>query len=197
MNITDQEGTREMRKIVFNETEIQGACERIANELTKELAEDEKIPLFLGVMKGALNFFMDLTKRFEMPIYLDYIQVSSYEGTKSTGNVKLLHDLRFDCEGRSVIIVEDIVDTGTSMNYLVKYIEEKYHPKRIFVVALFDKINARTVPVKIDYSGKVLAQNDFLIGYGLDYKELHRNIPYVYIPDEDEYNELTELANNN
>lgn len=186
-----------MRKIVFNETEIQGACERIASELTKELINDEKIPLFLGVMKGALNFFMDLTKRFEIPIYLDYIQVSSYEGTKSTGNVKLLHDLRFDCEGRSVIIVEDIVDTGASMNYLVKYIEEKYHPKRIFVVALFDKINARTVPVKIDYSGKVLAQNDFLIGYGLDYKELHRNIPYVYIPDEDEYNELTELANNN
>ena len=186
-----------MRKIVFNETEIQGACERIANELTKELVNDEKIPLFLGVMKGALNFFMDLTKRFEIPIYLDYIQVSSYEGTKSTGNVKLLHDLRFDCEGRSVVIVEDIIDTGTSMNYLLKYIEEKYHPKRIFVVALFDKINARTVPVKIDYSGKVLAQNDFLIGYGLDYKELHRNIPYVYIPDEDEYNELTELANNN
>ena len=123
-----------MRKIVFNETEIQGACERIANELTKELVNDEKIPLFLGVMKGALNFFMDLTKRFEMPIYLDYIQVSSYEGTKSTGNVKLLHDLRFDCEGRSVVIVEDIVDTGTSMNYLVKYIEEKYPNGEVVVV---------------------------------------------------------------
>lgn len=186
-----------MRKIVFNETEIQGACERIASELTKDLAGDDKIPVFLGVMKGAINFFMDLTKRFEMPIYLDYIQISSYDGTQSTGKVKLLHDLRFDLEGRSVVIVEDIVDTGTSMDYLVKYIEEKYHPKRIFVVTLFDKINARKVPVKIDYSGKVLAQNDFLIGYGLDYKELHRNIPYVYIPDEDEYNELTELANNN
>jgi len=185
-----------MRKIVFNETEIQGACERIANELTKDLANDEKIPVFLGVMKGALNFFMDLTKRMEMPIYLDYIQISSYEGTKSTGNVKLLHDLRFDCEGRTVIIVEDIVDTGVSMNYLTKYIQEKYNPKRIIVVTLFDKINARTAPIKIDYSGKVLAQNDFLIGYGLDYKELHRNVPYVYIPDEDEYNELTDLANN-
>lgn len=189
-------GKKKMRKIVFNETEIQGACERIANELTKDLANDEKIPVFLGVMKGALNFFMDLTKRMEMPIYLDYIQISSYEGTKSTGNVKLLHDLRFDCEGRTVIIVEDIVDTGVSMNYLTKYIQEKYNPKRIIVVTLFDKINARTVPIKIDYSGKVLAQNDFLIGYGLDYKELHRNVPYVYIPDEDEYNELTDLANN-
>ena len=197
MNTINQKERKKMRKIVFNETEIQGACERIASELTKDLASDEKIPLFLGVMKGALNFFMDLTKRFDIPIYLDYIQVSSYNGTKSTGTVKLLHDLRFDCEGRTVVIVEDIVDTGVSMNYLVKYIEEKYHPKRIIVVALFDKINARTVPVKIDYSGKVLAQNDFLIGYGLDYKELHRNVPYVYIPDEDEYRELTELANNN
>lgn len=195
MNTTHQK-ERRMRKIVFNETEIQGACERIANELTKDLANDEKIPVFLGVMKGALNFFMDLTKRMEMPIYLDYIQISSYEGTKSTGNVKLLHDLRFDCEGRTVIIVEDIVDTGVSMNYLTKYIQEKYNPKRIIVVTLFDKINARTAPIKIDYSGKVLAQNDFLIGYGLDYKELHRNVPYVYIPDEDEYNELTDLANN-
>lgn len=186
-----------MRKIVFNETEIQGACERIADQLTRDLENEEKVPLFLGVMKGALNFFMDLTKKINLPIYLDYIQISSYQGTKSTGEVHLLHDLRFDCEGRTVIIVEDIVDTGVSMNYLTKHIQEKYHPKRIIVVALFDKINARTAPIKIDYSGKVLAQNDFLIGYGLDYKELHRNIPYVYIPDEEEYKELTDLAENN
>lgn len=196
-NITDTKGRRKMRKVVFNEIEIQGACERIASELERELINDEKVPVFLGVMKGALNFFLDLTKRIEIPIYLDYIQISSYDGTKSTGKVKLLQDLRFDLENRTVVIVEDIIDTGVSMNYLTKYIEEKYHPKRIVVVALFDKINARTAPVKIDYSGKVLAQNDFLIGYGLDYKELHRNIPYVYIPDEDEYQELTELANNN
>ncbi len=186
-----------MRKIVFNETEIRGACERISNELMKELKDEPKIPVFLGVMKGALNFFMDLTKMMEMPIYLDYIQISSYSGTKSTGDVKLLHDLRFDCEGRVVVIVEDIIDTGVSMTYLVKHIQEKYNPKRIIVVALFDKINARTAPIKIDYSGKVLAQNDFLIGYGLDYKELHRNVPYVYIPDEEEYNELTKLSENN
>ena len=186
-----------MRKVVFNETEIQGACERIANELTKDLKKDTKIPLFLGVMKGALNFFMDLTKRIDMPIYLDYIQISSYKGTQSTGEVTLLHDLKFDCRDRTVIIVEDIVDTGISMNYLVKHISTKYQPKRIIVVTLFDKINARTAPIKIDYSGKVLAQNDFLIGYGLDYRELHRNVPYVYIPDEDEYEELTKLADNN
>lgn len=186
-----------MRKIVFNETEIRGACERIACELMKELRDEPKVPLFLGVMKGAINFFMDLTKMMEMPIYLDYIQISSYRGDKSTGEVTLLHDLRFDCEGRVVVIVEDIIDTGLSMNYLVKHIETKYHPKRIIVVALFDKINARTVPIKIDYSGKILNQNDFLIGYGLDYKELHRNVPYVYIPDEEEYEELTNIAENN
>lgn len=183
-----------MRKIVFNETEIQGACERISSELSKDLANEEKIPLFLGVMKGAINFFMDLTKRMEMPIFLDYIRISSYTGTQSRGQVELVHDLKFDVEGRTVVIVEDIIDTGVSMNYLVKHINEKYHPKRVIVVALFDKINARTAPIKVDYSGKVLAQNDFLIGYGLDYKELHRNIPYVYIPDEQEYEELTKLA---
>jgi len=183
-----------MREIVFDEIEIQGACKRIARELTRELKDEEKIPIFLGVMKGALNFFLDLTRKIEIPIYLDYIQISSYRGTQSTGKVELVHDLRFDCEGRTVVIVEDIIDTGVSMNYLVKHLENKYHPKRILVVALFDKINARTAPIKIDYSGKVLAQNDFLIGYGLDYKELHRNVPYVYIPDEDEYNELTKIA---
>lgn len=183
-----------MRKIVFNETEIQGACERIASELNKELASEEKNPLFLGVMKGALNFFMDLTKRITLPIFLDYIRISSYNGTKSSGKVELVQDLKFDVKDRTVVIVEDIIDTGVSMNYLVKHLEEKYHPKRVIVVALFDKINARTAPIKIDYSGKVLAQNDFLIGYGLDYKELHRNIPYVYIPDQQEYEELTELA---
>lgn len=186
-----------MRKIVFHETEIEGACKRIADNLTNELRNEDKVPLFLGVMKGAMNFLMDLTKEMQIPIFLDYIRISSYQGNKSTGEVKLLQDLKFNVDGRVVIIVEDIIDTGVSMSYLVKHIEETYHPKRIIVVALFDKINARVIPVKIDYAGKVLNSNEFLLGYGLDYCEFCRNVPYVYIPDDDEYKELSKLIEKN
>lgn len=184
-----------MREIVLTEEEIQTTCKRLGEQITNDLKNEEKIPVVIGVMKGALNFMMDLIKRIDTPIYTDYIQVSSYVGTETTGVVFLKRDTSVDLTGRTVIIVEDIVDTGISMDYLVEHFKQK-GPKNVLVCALFDKIIARKKPVKIDYCGKVLDKNQFLLGYGLDYNEVHRNEPYVFIPAEGEIDELDKKINN-
>ena len=183
---------RENREIVLSEQEIQDICNDIGAKLSKELENEERTPLFLGVMKGALNFMFDLIKRIDRPIYTDFIQISSYAGVQSTGKIKLKKDFDMDIKDRTVVVVEDVVDTGISMKYLIDHLNENYQPKRIIICCLFDKEYARCEDVKIDYVGKRLKENCFLVGYGLDYNELERNVPYVYIAtpeDIDRWNE--------
>ena len=183
---------RENREIVLSEQEIQDICNDIGAKLSKELENEERTPLFLGVMKGALNFMFDLIKRIDRPIYTDFIQISSYAGVQSTGKINLKKDFDMDIKDRTVVVVEDVVDTGISMKYLIDHLNENYQPKRIIICCLFDKEYARCEDVKIDYVCKRLKENCFLVGYGLDYNELERNVPYVYIAtpeDIDRWNE--------
>jgi hypoxanthine phosphoribosyltransferase len=183
---------RKNREIVLSEQEIQDICNDIGAKLSKELANEERTPLFLGVMKGALNFMFDLIKRIDRPIFTDFIQISSYAGVQTTGKINLKKDFDMDIKDRTVVVVEDVVDTGISMKYLIDHLNEHYQPKRIIICALFDKEYARCEDIKIDYVGKVLKENCFLVGYGLDYNELERNVPYVYIAtpeDIDKWNE--------
>jgi hypoxanthine phosphoribosyltransferase len=105
--------------------------------------------------------------------------------------------LTYDPEGRTIVICEDVVDTGLSMKYLVDYLKEKYHPKDIIVACLFDKVAARRCDVKIDYYGKRLEENAFLVGYGLDYRELHRNDAFVFVPTPEDVKEWDELLDKN
>ena len=175
-----------MKKLVMSSEEIQVTCKYLGEKISKDLSNEEKIPLFLGVLKGAINFTMDLTKNITIPIYMDYIQISSYQGTSTTGNIKMIKDLKFDVTDRVIVIIEDVIDSGISMNYLLNHLYTNYHPKKVLVCALFDKLNARKSPVRVDYAGKVLEDNEFLIGYGLDYCEFDRNIPYVYVPTDEE-----------
>ena len=183
---------RENREIVLSEQEIQDICNDIGAKLSKELENEERTPLFLGVMKGALNFMFDLIKRIDRPIYTDFIQISSYAGVQSTGKINLKKDFDMDIKDRTVVVVEDVVDTGISMKYLIDHLNDNYQPKRIIICALFDKEYARCEDIKIDYVGKRLKENCFLVGYGLDYNELERNVPYVFIAqpeDIDRWNE--------
>jgi hypoxanthine phosphoribosyltransferase len=183
---------RKNREIVLSEQEIQDICNDIGAKLSKELVNEERTPLFLGVMKGALNFMFDLIKRIDRPIFTDFIQISSYAGVQTTGKINLKKDFDMDIKDRTVVVVEDVVDTGISMKYLIDHLNEHYQPKRIIICALFDKEYARCEDIKIDYVGKVLKENCFLVGYGLDYNELERNVPYVYIAtpeDIDKWNE--------
>jgi hypoxanthine phosphoribosyltransferase len=182
-----------MKEIVMSEKEIGEACKRIGKSLTQELSYEEKLPLFVCVMKGAMNFMVDLLKQVEVPLFEDYVQLQSYSGTKTTGQVLLKRDISTPIDGRTVVVVEDVVDTGLSMNFLLAHLKSIGKPKRIIVCALFDKKIARKVETQVDYAGRVLEENKFLLGYGLDYNGLKRNVPYVYVPTHEEVQEMDVL----
>ena len=176
-----------MKEIVLSQEEISAIVKELAAKLTEDLAHEAKPPVFICVMKGALPFFADLTKELKFDIICDYVQLTSYDGgTESTGQVRMDKDLSINLDGRAVIIVEDIVDSGISMEYLKRHILSRFHPTKIAICALFDKYVTRKVDVEVDYAGKKLDKAQFLVGYGLDYRQLLRNIPYVFVPDEDE-----------
>lgn len=179
----------------MDEATIGSVCAALGKELTDELREEKKLPLFLGVMKGAVEFISDLVKEVKVPLLLDYVETRSWEGLRSTGKVAITKDFDTNIDGRTVVVVEDIVESGKSMAALLSHIREKGQPKRILVVALFDKPKERKVDVKVDYCGMKLDENKFLMGYGFDYKGLDRNIPYVYVPSDEEVAEMEWLVN--
>ena len=183
-----------MKEIVLSQQQISDICKRMAKEITETLSTDKEAPVLCCVMNGAVNFMVDLMREIDIPVLFDYVQVSSWEGTSSTGEVKFIKDLSLDVTGRTLVIVEDIVDTGLSMNALLNHINKTKKPKRILVAALFDKAVARKVPVQVDFVGMTLTESKFLVGYGLDYKGLLRNVPYVYVPTEEEIASFDKLA---
>lgn len=154
-------------------------------ELGQEISNDykDKVPIFIGVLNGAFIFMSDLIKNVEIECEIDFFKLSSYGDSKiSSGKVKLLKELNCDVNGRDIIIVEDIVDTGLS----IKYIEElfsKHSPKSMKVVSLLVKPESLKYDVKIDYIGfKIPSQ--FVIGYGLDYQQKYRNLTSIYVLSE-------------
>lgn len=174
-----------MKELVLSEEQLLSITKRLGNELTEALKDEEKTPVALVVMRGAMIFAVDLLKNIKRNVLIDYIQIASYEGTSTDGVIHLLKDCGTDLEDRTVVIIEDIVDTGYSMEWLVDHIKSK-HAKKVIVTALFDKPLNRQTPVHVDYVGHVLDSNKFLVGYGLDYNGIGRNIPYVFIPTEEE-----------
>lgn len=124
---------------------------------------------------------------------IDFLQVTSYDGTSSTGVIHLKKDLTENVTGRDVVFVEDVVDTGLTLNYIKQYIQIKYNPRSISVVCLVDKTPLRKVDFHVDYVGLHLKENKFLCGYGFDYHEIVRNIPYLYVPNKEEIEEMDEV----
>ena len=185
-------------EIILSSEEIRDICKDIAGKLDARFAADcVEAPIFIGVLKGSLNFMMDLIREVKTEIKTDYIQVSSYSGTSSTGAVILKKDLSLDITGKTICIIEDVIDTGLTMQYLTGYLKEKYNPKEVIIISLFDKIYLRKTDLHVDYTGKVLTENKFLVGYGLDYNELSRNIPYVYVATPADVQHWDELLKEN
>lgn len=151
-------------------------------ELAKEIRRDfptETLHL-IGVLKGSVFFLTDLARELGGEVSFDFLSVSSYgHSTDSTGEVKLIKDLDVSIEGKTVIVVEDILDTGLTLKYLLRFFEEK-KPKQLRVVVLLDKIERRIAEVKADYTGFVIP-NEFVVGYGLDFDERYRNLPDVCV----------------
>ncbi|MEI7011114.1 hypoxanthine phosphoribosyltransferase [Leptospira licerasiae] len=150
-------------------------------ELGLQIANDyiEKKPVFVCVLRGGVYFFSDLTKAVPIPIELDFIQAKSYVGTESSGNVELLKDLDSNIEGRDVLIVEDIVDTGRTLKFLISHVLSK-KPKSLEVASLLFKEGGEAVGYPIKYVGWNIGK-EFVIGYGLDYDGKFRNLPGVFL----------------
>ena len=149
-------------------------------ELGAQLSADyaDRNPVLLSVLKGALVFLADLMRTMEIPSSIDLMELSSYgEGTESSGQVRILKDLSSPIEGRDVIVVEDIIDTGLTLNYLLRYLAER-HPASVRICCLLDKPARRLADLEIDYRGFTIPDR-FVVGYGLDFNERYRNLPYI------------------
>jgi hypoxanthine phosphoribosyltransferase len=167
---------KDIEKILFSEEEIQTKIKELAQELTEEYKD--KIPLAIGVLKGALPFMTDLLKRMDTYLEMDFMDVSSYgSGFVSSGEVKILKDLDTSVEGRDILIIEDIIDSGLTLSYLVELFRYR-KAKSIKIVTLLDKPTGRKADIKADYVG-FICPDEFVLGYGLDYIEKYRNLPYI------------------
>src|SRR3954463_3572960 len=162
--------------ILFTREQIEIRVAQLAAEITREFAGESL--LLVGVLKGAAVFLSDLSRAIEIDASFDFISVASYkEGTTSSGEVRLQKDLDDSIEGRNVLLVEDILDTGLTLNYLYQLLLSR-KPKSLKVIALLDKPSRRIKPFKADYVGFEVA-NQFVVGYGMDHAERYRNLPDI------------------
>ncbi len=173
-----------MERLILSEDEIERICERLGNEIDAYLEDyEDTVPIVMGVMNGALPFFYELVKHIQHPILLDTIKVTSYRGTESSGEVSVEKEPDFDLRDRDVILVEDIIDTGVTMNFLTEFIMSHYHPRSLKICVLI-KRNALEMKydVKADFTGLATDEQKYIVGFGFDYYGLFRNTPYIFVP---------------
>lgn len=161
--------------IIYNEEEIQKRIKEMAEEIDNDYKGKSVISIF--VLRGAIYFAVDLTKKMKTPIELDFVRTSSYVGTESTGKINLDLDVKEELKDKDVLIIEDIIDTGYTLKFLKEHILAK-KPKSVKIAVLADKEERREVDVKVDYVGFKIP-NKYIVGYGFDYNNTCRNLPYI------------------
>jgi len=171
--------------VLYSEEAIQCRVGELAAEIAADYTEHGRAEdpegrpvLFVGILRGALVFMSDLARRFPMPVEYDLISISSYGNGTAPGAVRLVKDLEKPIGGRDVLIVEDIIDTGFTIEYLKRSFAAR-NAASVRVCSLVDKIVRREKPVEIDYIGFTLREDAFVVGYGMDYAELYRNLPFI------------------
>ncbi|GAA6236736.1 hypoxanthine phosphoribosyltransferase [Apilactobacillus micheneri] len=163
-------------KTLYSEEDIENACKRLGEKITKDYQGEN--PIVIGVLKGAIFFMTDIVRDIDLYMDIDFIDVSSYHGgTQSSGSIELMKDVDIDVNGRNVLFIEDIIDTGRTLKYLEDLLSDR-GAKSIKVCTLMDKPEGRVVEAKADYVG-LEVPNEFVVGYGLDYNGKYRNLPYV------------------
>lgn len=169
---------KDLERVLYSEAEIHETVKRLGAQISADYAE--KNLLLVSVLKGAVVFMSDLMREITVPCAIDFMAVSSYgQEAKSSGVVRILKDLDIHLEGYDVLIVEDILDSGCTLNYIMGLLADR-HPNSMRICTLFDKPEGRKAPVKADYVG-MLVPNEFIVGYGLDYAEKYRNLPYIAV----------------
>ena len=169
----------DIQEILISEEQIKARIGELGEILTEEYAG--KDPVIVGVLKGVVVFYADMIRRIKTPCQIDFMWISSYEGTDSTGNMVIKRDISTDIKGRRVLILEDIFDTGNSLDFTYKHLISR-EPASLKICTLLDKPSRRKpgITLKADYVGFEVP-NVFVVGYGLDYNEHYRNLPYVGI----------------
>lgn len=190
-SIPDQPKTSGIARILIAEDEILEVIRGMATELDAEYQDDQ--PLVICVLRGAVTFMSDLVKEMSIPLEMDFMAISSYgSATKSSGVVRILKDLDEQIDGRRLIVVEDIVDSGLTLQYLLDHLGRR-NPKDIRVVALVKKDKPDAINVQVDHIGFVVP-DEFVVGYGLDYAGRYRNLPFIGVLDPSVYTSPSESA---
>jgi hypoxanthine phosphoribosyltransferase len=170
-----------VRKVLIGEDALQQRITELGEEISADYQGRDL--LLIGVLKGAVFFMADLMRRLTVPCEIDFMAISSYAGaTESSGVVRILKDLDINIEGRDVLVVEDIIDSGLTLSYLMRNLEAR-EPATLEVCALMTKPARREIEVPVRYTGFEIP-NEFVVGYGLDFGERYRNLPYVAVLDE-------------
>ena len=161
--------------VLINKAKLEKRIEEMGKQIQKDY--DGKEIVFVGILKGSVMFMSELAKNIKSSVELDFMDVSSYEGTESKKKVKINKDIRNSIEGKDVIIVEDIIDTGRTLTYVLEYLKQK-NPNSIKIATMLSKPSRRVIELNVDYIGFAI-EDKFVVGYGLDYNEKHRNLPYI------------------
>jgi hypoxanthine phosphoribosyltransferase len=170
-------------RVVVSRSEVEALVGRLASEIERDL--EDRDPVFIGVLKGCVFFFTDLTRRLRRSVEMDFIQVSSYgASTTSSGSVVLVKDITADVRGRDIYLVEDIVDTGTTLADVIQLLEAR-HPRSIQIVSLLSKPSRREIEIDIAFLGTEI-DDLFVVGYGLDHAESHRNLQDIHVLEPEE-----------
>ncbi len=175
----------DVAKVLIPEEELQARIAELAREIDATYSEEDR-PLLVCVLKGAFMFLADLTRHLEIPHEVDFMEISSYGGgTVSTGVVRILLDLAQNIEGRHVLIVEDIIDTGRTLDYITRNLHTR-NPASLRVCTLLSKPARREIEIPLDFVGFEIP-DEFVVGYGLDYAEIYRNLPFIGVLKEEAY----------
>lgn len=174
----------DIERVLLSEEEISEKIRGLGSKISEDYKNKELI--LVGVLKGSVPFMAELMKRISIPCKMDFMAVSSYgNSTESSGVVRIIKDLDFEIENKDVLIIEDIIDSGITLKYLIKYLKSK-NPNSVEIACLLNKPERRQVEIDVKYLGYDVP-NYFLVGYGLDYAEKYRNLPYVGILKEEVY----------
>ena len=175
----------DVKEILFSEEQISDKVKELANRISCDYKD--KNLLVVGVLKGSVLYAAELIKNITVPCEIDFMAVSSYgNSTETSGVVRILKDLDHSIEGKHVLLVEDIVDSGITLSYLLKYLKAR-RAESIEIVSLLNKPERRTADLEVKYIGFEVP-NEFIVGYGIDYAEKYRNLPYIAILKEEVYN---------
>ncbi len=170
-------------RVLFSAEQIATRVREMGLELARNLGPQTTNPVFVGVLKGACVFLADIARATPLGVQFDFVTLSSYgAGTTSSGNVRLESDLRNDIAGRHVVVCEGVVDSGRSLSFLLDLLRQR-NPASIQVCTLLDKVPCRQIPVPVDFAGWAIG-DEFVIGYGMDFGEKYRNLPYVGVLEE-------------